>query len=104
MLGHVAGGGNLVGGRCVRKQSAARVPDQFLAGEPTQSLDEAAFDLADVYAWIDAAAYVVQDVHSQYTALARERVDRHFAARGTVGKVVERPPGDVRPVPVDLGC
>ena len=46
----------------------------------------------------------MQNVYLEHTALAGERVNRHFSTRRTIGKVVKRPPGEGGFVVVDFGC
>ena len=84
-------------------QQALVVPDQLLGGQPAHALHEATLDLADVDGRVDAAAHVVQDVHGQHPALAREGVDGDLGHRRAIGEVVERPPQHGDLVVVDLG-
>ena len=65
------------------------VPHELLGREPAHALYEAAFDLADIYRWIDAAACVVQDIDLEHPALASARVDDHLGASCTVSEIVE---------------
>ena len=85
-------------------QQARVVPHQLLGGQPAHALDEAAFHLSDVDGRVDAATGVVQHVDGQYLGFTGQRVDGHFGAGRTVGKVVEGPAGQRGLVVVDLGC
>ena len=98
----IVGGRDLVGGRRVGEQAAARVVDQFLRRQPAHALDEAALDLPQVDRRIERVADVVEDVDRDDLVLAGERVDHDLAERRAISEIEERAAAMAGPVIADV--
>src|SRR5690606_3044411 len=94
---------NLVGRGRMGLERAALVPPELFGGQPTHSLDEAAFYLPQVDRRVDGPARVVQDVGTQQAVFAGQGVDDDFGTRGRVDEVIKWTAGKHLEVVMDLG-
>ena len=88
----------------MRHQDAFVVPPQLFRREPTDALNEAAFDLPHVDGRIERATDVVQDVDAKQSIFARQRVDRHLGHCGAIAEIIERYPAPGFAIVSDLRC
>ena len=88
--GHVAQRGQLVGaGAAGGEPPGLLVPEQLLAGQPADTLDVAALDLALVDERGEGVADVVQHVGAEHGVLTGEALDLDLGDRASKGEVVE---------------
>ena len=79
----------------MRFEFARRVPPQLLGCQPAFTLYEAAFDLPEVNGRIQGLAAVMNDIDTQGSVLARQRVDNDLRHGGAVREIEKRPATDL---------
>src|SRR5205085_3665952 len=85
------------------EQAALVVPLEFFGRQPAHALDETAFDLAAIDAFVNGVTRIVQDVGAQNTMQACEAVHLNFRDRRAISEIMEGFASTRSAIPMDAG-